>query len=807
MSRLLFAILIFCFSFSAQAQYSVEGKVMDASGKEPLAFVNIGIVGTQITTSSDIDGKFRLTSPDPILGVVFTYVGYESYKYSTEGQNDRVVIKMKKAAYDLNTVTVRPGENPAHRIIRLASKSRDRNNPEKIQSYVCNTYSKTYWDLVYNDDEVKDRKDSIKADSMKSQLRLFSENSHLLMMETVTERKFLYPENLNEKVVGTKVSGFKDPTFTTTATDLQPFSFYDDHFRILGKDFLNPISGGSTGKYFFMLEDTLFQDRDSVYIISYRPLKGKNFEGLEGVLYINTNGYAVQNVIAAPYEKGLVDMRIQQQYRLVDGKQWFPEQLNYELHFKKYPTKYAGMKLIGKSYITDVKLDQELKKRDFTFETMTLEPDATRKDDSYWKKYRADTLDAREKKTYRVIDSLGRKQHFDRVLKVFEALTTFQIPFGPVSLDLNRLLGFNEYEIIRGGVGLHTNDRFSRMGNFGGYIAYGYADSITKYGFDTKLYFSKKSRDYYFKWAYSKDISEPAKTQYFYPRMNFQRSQMTARMDYVEQMDLSFHFRAFSWMTADLSYNASSRIPKYDYLFLPDREDETKVSIDFKSTEVRLKGRYAYKEKLIQSFGQLLSDGTDYPVVYFAFTQAMKTPGTGYYDYSKASLGIEKTFLIKNLGRTSFLLEGGWMQGNVPYPYLFNGNGSNSKGSYVYVDNTFQTMGLYEFLSDRYVNIFFSHNFGSLLFKRPKFQPQLVVFSNAGFGSLAHPEQHLNLGFKTMEKGYYESGLLINNLVRINYYNIVYLGLGGGAFMRYGPYADPQVEKNMAYKFSLVLTF
>ena len=147
------------------------------------------------------------------------------------------------------------------------------------------------------------------------------------------------------------------------------------------------------------------------------------------------------------------------------------------------------------------------------------------------------------------------------------------------------------------------------------------------------------------------------------------------------------------------------------------------------------------------------------------------------------------------------------MEGNVPYSYLFNGNGSNAKGNYIYVENTFQTMRLYEFVSDRYVNLFFSHNFGSLLFKRPKFQPQFVIFTNVGIGTLKNKEQHSHLGFKTMEKGFYESGLLINNLVRINYYNIVYLGLGGGAFVRYGPYADTVTDQMPVYKLSLVLTF
>ncbi|MDF2437419.1 MAG: hypothetical protein K0Q95_1795 [Bacteroidota bacterium] len=802
-------LLLLCFlSEFSIAQYSVEGRVIDADKKIPLAFVNIAIPGEQSGTSTDIDGKFKLSSSKEFSELTFSYVGYEVLNYPVWKNSKNVIIELQKRSYDLGEIEILPGENPAHRIIKLASANRDKNNPDKIDSYVCNTYSKTYWDLVYNRDEVRSKSDSAKVDSLKSQLRTFSENSHLLMMESVTERKYLYPENLKETVTGTKVSGFKNPSFSTSATDLQPFSFYDDHFMVLGKNYLNPITSGSTSKYFFLLQDTLFQGKDSVFVISYRPYKGKNFDGLEGVLYINSNGYAIQNVIAAPYDKGLVDIKIQQQYSLVNGTQWFPEQLNYELHYKKYPTKYVGMKLTGKSYITNVSFGIPLKKKEFDEKTVVMAVDATEKDESYWAKHRIDTLDAREKKTYVVIDSLGKKQHFDRTLKIFEALFTLQIPISIISIDLNKIVAFNDHEVIRGGIGLHTNDRLSKWFSAGGYIGYGYKDSITKYGFDVKFNLKKNSKDFYVKALYSRDLAEPGKTQYFYTKYNFNRNSMTYRMDFIEQKELSVNFRAFNYLTLNVAYNESFRIPRFDYVFLPDRNDSTATSIGFRSSEIRIKGRYAYKERFIQSFGQMLSDGTKYPIIYFAYTEGIKDLNRfGNYDYRKISAGIEKTFLIKNFGKTKVLAEAGYLNGNVPYSYLFNGNGSNSKGNYLYVDNTFQTMGLYEFLNDRYANLFLSHDFGSLLFKRPKFQPQFVLFTNIGFGTLSYPKQHLNLGFKTMEKGFYESGVLVNNLLRVNYYNIAYLGIGGGVFMRYGPYSEPDVESNLAYKFSLVITF
>lgn len=796
------------FFSAASAQHTVEGTVVDASGKQPLAFVNIGIPGQQLGTSTDIDGKFRISSSTEFSTLIFSYVGYETLEFPVWKNGKNVVIKLQKKSYSLNEVEVLPGENPAHRIIKLATKNRDKNNPEKIQSYVCNTYSKTYWDLVYNTDEVKDKNDSSKVDSLKSRLRVFSENSHLLMMESVTERKFLYPENLKETVTGTKVSGFKNPSFSTSATDLQPFSFYDDYFKILDKDYLNPVTGGSTAKYLFILEDTLFESSDTVFVISFRPYKGKNFDGLEGVLYINSNGYAIQNVIASPYDKGLIDIKIQQQYSLINGRQWFPEQLNYELHYKKYPTKYIGMKLSGKSYITNVQLDVPLKKKEFDEKTVVMAPDATGKNDEYWSAHRIDTLDSKEKKTYTVIDSLGKKEHFDQTLRIAEALLTLQIPISVVSIDLNKIIAFNDYELVRGGIGLHTNEKLSQWFRAGGYVGYGFKDSIMKYGFDARVNLGRNSKDYFIKASYSHDLAEPGKTQYFYTKYNFTRNSMTYRMDYIEQKEVLVNFRAFDYLTASVAYNQSFRIPRYDYIFLPDRNDSTETSIGFRSSEIRVKGRYAYKEKMIQTLGQMVSDGTKYPVVYFAYTKGLKGPGTfANYDYDKLSVGIEKSFLVKNFGRTKFLLEGGYLRGNVPYSYLFNGNGSENKGNYIYVENTFQTMGLYEFVSDRYVNLFVSHDFGSLLFKRPKFQPQLVVFTDLGYGGLEHPEQHKNLGLKTMEKGYYESGLLINNLLRVNYYNIAYLGFGGGAFVRYGPYSYSETDKNISYKLSLVVSF
>lgn len=803
----IFILLLFAGCTKVFAQHSVTGKVVDASDGSPLPFVTLGIKGTNAGTSTDIDGKFKLSSSAPITQLVVSYVGYQPLTYSvTDGKT--IVIRLEKKIVELGEVKILPGENPAHRIIRLATRNRSANNPANIPAYVCETYSKTFYDLVLNSDAARTHADSMRMDSLRLGLQILSDSAHVLMMESVAERKYLRPGHLNEKIVATKVSGFDNPTFSTSAINLQPFSFYEDYFKILNKDYLNPLAEGSTSKYFFSLEDTLYQGNDSVFIISYRPLKGKNFDALKGLLYINTHGYAVQNVIASPADITIIDVKVRQQYSLIDNRQWFPEQLIYELWYKKYPSQYMGMRLTGKSYIRDVNLDTTFRKRSFSYATVYTAPNATRKDSTYWNSARSESLDHKERKTYHIIDSIGHAMNFDRKLKIVEALFTYQLPVSVISFDLDKVVKFNVYEQVRLGLGIHTNDRLSPWFSVGGYVGYGIRDGTWKYGGYARLNLQRNSKDYYIKYAYSNDLAEPAKAQYIYPRFNSIRNTMIARMDRVEQHELSVNFRAFKYLTASVAFNQNSHLAKYQYSYLMAPADSALAPNNrFKSTEIRLSGRYAYQEKLIQSFGQLLSDGSNYPVLYFSYIKGFKTPGYGDYDYDKLSVGIEKSFLIRNAGKTKVLAEGGFVSGQVPYPYLFNGNGSYTKDGYIFVENTFQTMGLYEFVSDRYASIFISHHFAAPLFKREKSQPRLVLCTAAGYGSLGNNARHYGLGFKTMEKGFYESGILINDVIRANYLDLFYLGLGGGVFMRYGPYAYSHTQDNLAYKLSLTVSF
>ncbi len=111
-------------------------------------------------------------------------------------------------------------------------------------------------------------------------------------------------------------------------------------------------------------------------------------------------------------------------------------------------------------------------------------------------------------------------------------------------------------------------------------------------------------------------------------------------------------------------------------------------------------------------------------------------------------------------------------------------------------------MRMNEFLSNKYIAFYFTHDFGKLLYQSKHFKPEFAVATNVGFGWLDFSKSNTNIEYNTMEKGYYESGILINNLLNLRIYS---LGIGG--FYRYGPYGFKYGWDNVGAKFTLKFVF
>lgn len=110
-SILLAAVIFFIpLMICAQDERNITGFIQDEQGN-PIAYVNVGIVGTSIGTISEEDGNFSLflsnsTKPNDLLR--FSMIGYKSQSFLIKDLKDEQNITLEEAVFELNEIVIRP---------------------------------------------------------------------------------------------------------------------------------------------------------------------------------------------------------------------------------------------------------------------------------------------------------------------------------------------------------------------------------------------------------------------------------------------------------------------------------------------------------------------------------------------------------------------------------------------------------------------------------------------------------------------------------------------------------------------------
>lgn len=135
MKRLLFFVILSCFSFSILAQVnSIKGKIIDQESGEGIAYTNIGIEGTMYGTASDNEGLFELKIPEGYenANIYFSAVGYTNRIIVVRefSGRDFVTIPLREQTYGIEGIDVAAQSKVLFRIIRTASEKIKNNYPE-----------------------------------------------------------------------------------------------------------------------------------------------------------------------------------------------------------------------------------------------------------------------------------------------------------------------------------------------------------------------------------------------------------------------------------------------------------------------------------------------------------------------------------------------------------------------------------------------------------------------------------------------------------------------------------------------------
>ena len=366
---------------------------------------------------------------------------------------------------------------------------------------------------------------------------------------------------------------------STLVSSLQSFSFYDTKFDLFGKTYINPIALGGIKRYIFVLKDTTYVGNDTTFTIYYQPRKDKDFDGLTGNLYINTNGYAIEKVTAAPFENSNGnELEIIQEYTFVDGIKWFPTKLSTSMKMKGF-LRLEGVEddLIGTgtTYIKELKLDPPDKKRDYNDNyVLVSDPDAEGLESENWSGVREYELTEKEERTYKFLDSLSRAENLETKLGMLSSALKGQIPLWKLELPIDQLFGYNLYEKFRLGLGVYTSDRLMKNFRFGGYFAYGFGDKAWKWGGESKVIFNHK-RNLFFRIRYHEDVFERGGNKFDINSAAFLdpstiRDLYIANMDRERLAQIAFQVDAKANLTIQLGANYRRLWYTQGYGFRPD---------------------------------------------------------------------------------------------------------------------------------------------------------------------------------------------------------------------------------------------
>lgn len=778
------------FSFS-----QITGVVADSSTKETLPFVNILVDQGPKGGITNIDGKFFIKA-DSFDSLRITFVGY----------NDKTIYKFKngdtvylsKSNSELKPIDVLPGINPAHRIIRLASKKRKENNPNNNINYQLETYNKFLFtgdlEMLQNIEE----KDSNEIELMET-----LEKQHLFMIESVSATDHHKVTGSQNKVLATKTAGVKNPLIAAIFTQLQSFSFYDNVLELGGYSFISPLAPGGTQRYIYILKDSIKKGDHYTYRIEYQPKPKKNFDGLKGTLYINSENYAMEKISASPMNsiQG-ASISILQNYKKLD-QYWFPLELLTEIKISNITANDVPLKGIGKSYIRDIELNPEVKFGNNGF-SLEVEEGAEEQNEDYWASKRKDTITIKENETYRIVDSIAKERNVEKRIEMVQSIMKGRIPVYFIDLGILGLVNYNQFEGFILGINAHTNSRVSKWFEIGGFFRYGFKDKRWKYGGDVTFNLYRK-RQLYLNVDFREDVAFRGGRDFLKGPNVFATTEAYTKIfhaprEYMRKLELKMGGYLRGNIEAQVFANYQRRYFFDDYRYTGKYAEEFSAD-KYDLFEVGFRARYTIKEKVIQSRGTIISLGSKYPTIQLTYKQGIKGVFNSRYSYANIQLQVEQDFELRGVGQLQLQLNGSATFGRVPFSELKFANGTNTKIG-VSVQNSFETMFSGEFLADKYAALFATLKFNAFKTGLKWTAPQFSLSSAAGVGFLSNGNYHTNYEFKTLEKGYYESGVIINNLLQYQF-----LGAGFGVFYKYGPYASIYEKDNFAYKLAITMSF
>ncbi len=785
----IFSILIpvlLCFSVQLSGQKTtVRGRVVDASTGEPLPFTNIAFLHSTVGTISDNNGMFIIETNNPTDTLIASSLGYGTEKqFIQPGIEQKIFFALLPVRVNIEEVVVTPGENPAFEILRRIYANKDKNNPDRFNSYQYKAYNKLRLDLNNIDDNFKRqpfiRKFGFVFDYMDTS-EVFGKNYlPVLISESVTHFYYSNNPSLEREVVEAfKISGIRNNTISQYSGKMyQRLNVYDNFMTLFEPGFISPIADFGRLYYKYTLEDSAMIDDDLCFKISFQP-KRKMERTFYGYFWVADTSYAIRKIqlrVAKDVNINFLnDLVAVNEYKKVNDTTWFlsSEELLLDFYMTDYITGFFGHKY---SEYTDIVLNQPLPDsiRDYKVD-IVADAEAVRKEDAYWEENRATELSEEEQGVYEMVDSVVNTKAFDRIYGLFEMLFDYYYVVGPVELGpYYTFYSYNPIEGHRFRIGGRTSNNFSTHLRLGGHVAYGTKDEQFKYGLGAE-YMLKTNPRIYMGISHYHDIRQLGKSQNAFLDDNFFASLLRRNPNYkltlVDQYNAFFEREWFQGFSNTVSIRYQSVFPTEYVPFNVYLEGGETLPLEkITSAEITLSTHFSWREKYLLGKFERKSLGSKYPTLDLDLTFGPKGFLNSDYEYYKVRLQISDKLETNPVGYVRYRVTGGKIFGTLPYPFLELHEGNET---YAYDPLSYNMMNYYEFVSDEYVSVWAEYHLQGFLLNKIPLMRWLgfreVVTGRVLMGNLSESNatvMEFPEGLQGLSKPYYEAGIGLENILK-----------------------------------------
>lgn len=804
-----------------QGQFTVSGIVKNKDTGKAVPFATISFYDQRKT--ADINGLFTLESSVPISFLEFSQIGFEKKKFVLKAAQNYITV-------NLPTTTITPTTDiRAQQIISMAISLRDQNNPaKKLDSYEFKGYNKLL--ITANPDSIKVEFDTIikrnlfgkrkqKIDSSLYKFKKIIDYRDLIQTEKASLFQF-DGKHFKENILGVKMSGLKKPIYEILGFNLQSYSIYDESYTLLETKYNSPIATDAIADYHFKILDSINIEDRKTFLIFFKNKKLSRAAGLEGLLFIDSKSFAVAKSIM--HIGGVLDISGVHDFMYLEDQQlWWPKKTTFKIikGSKDEDIKLLGgvMKFDRSNNISGINRRNDPSDLAYVVSTteysdleinktvalkrpaiaMVIRESALTRPQEFWEKYRKERLTQREINTYLAMDSVVISSGIEKKLRLGRKIYNGYVPLGAIDLDLRHLLSFNNYEGFRVGLGGVTNEKLSEKFRLEGYAAYGTKDGIFKYNFGAATRIGRSSNSW-IGGSYTDDVKEIASTSFAIDKRNFKiydpRPINISTFYNYKMYKMYIENRVLPKTESIWQISTTYVEPKFNYIFL----NNGKAFADYTMTTAMMSLQWNPFSDFLQTPTGRLEIDKRFPKFTFQYTQSLPDIAGNDFDFGKVDLRIEFEKKYLNGQKSSIITEAGYAYGDTPLTHLYNNSPNNLNKDNIIQritfsgKNAFETMYFNEFFSNQYAMFQLKHGFKKLdIIGIVK--PSIVIVTRIAWGNMQKPEQHLGIDYKTLDKGYFESGVELNQL-------FTFVGLS--AFYRYGPNQLSRFEDNIAVKLS-----